>query len=254
MNTQQYKSWLDNITNISNEMDITSTIGKYPYCMLFRLYKALQTKSAENKSIVAILHPDRKHLSEFFIEKKKDKKETAESTPKAKTKPKIVHETDVKPKVVVKKQEVAPKKEITETTQVQEKDDLMQILQQRLAELSKESFSVKGTKEVEVKEEVLYEPKPSVSLDELVEKFNKFPPSVSYNPTDFEDEENYKDLGKSSLQEKTNIVSETLAELYTNQGAYDKAIKIYEALMVKYPEKNATFAKLIESLKDKKKS
>ncbi len=250
MNTQQYKNWLDNITSISNEVNITSAIEKYPYCMLLRLYKALQTKSFEDKSAIAILHPDRKHVSSLFIEKKKDKailKEVKEEETTTFTHaPNIDTEKIEKEEIIAKAVESTPKKE-----------DPMQILQQRLAELKQNSSSKEEKKEetiIEVTEEILYEPQPSISLDELVEKFNKFPPSVSYNPNDFEDEKNYKDLGKSSLQEKTNIVSETLAELYSSQGAYDKAIKIYEALMAKHPEKNTTFAKLIESLKEKKKS
>lgn len=242
MNTQQYKNWLNDITTISHKVEITSTVEKYPYCMLFRLYKALQTKSFEDKSSVAILHPDRKHVSSFFVEKKKD--EIISQEIKEKPAPSIRVEK-VKEETIAKPVESTPNEE-----------DPMLILQQRLAELQQNSSPKEEKKEeiiIEETEETLYEPQPSVSLDELVEKFNKFPPSVSYNPNDFEDEQNYKDLGKSSLQEKTNIVSETLAELYSSQGAYDKAIKIYEALMVKHPEKNATFAKLIESLKGKKK-
>jgi len=129
------------------------------------------------------------------------------------------------------------------------KKELEKILQQRLAELNKDNEE----KEKNTTEDSLFEPQPSVSLDELVEKFNKFPPTISCNPADFADEQTYKDLGKSSLQEKTNIVSETLAELYHSQKAYDKALKIYEALMAKYPEKSATFAKLVEKIKEEKK-
>lgn len=232
MNTQQYKNWLSNPVNTSDEVTINSIMEKYPYCMLFHLYKALQTKSFEDKSALAILHPDRKHVSSFFAEKKEE--EVVQQEEKIKFTP-----------IPTNKEEIIAKADKSTSNE----EDPMQILQQRLAELKQDS----SPKE-EKKEETLYEPQPSVSLDELVEKFNKFPPSVSYNPNDFEDEKNYKDLGKSSLQEKTNIVSETLAELYSSQGAYDKAIKIYEALTVKHPEKNDTFAKLIESLKGKKKS
>jgi tetratricopeptide (TPR) repeat protein len=246
MNIQQYKNWLNNPVNTPDDVRINSVIEKYPYCMSFRLYKALQTKSFEDKSTVAILHPDRKHVSSFFEEKKKEKVVQQEEKIKFTPTSNIDTEKVEKEKIIAKAIESASNEE-----------DPMQILQQRLAELKQDSSPKEEKKEetiIEVTEGTLYEPQPSVSLDELVEKFNKFPPSVSYNPNDFEDEKNYKDLGKSSLQEKTNIVSETLADLYSSQGAYDKAIKIYEALMVKHPEKNATFAKLIESLKEKKKS
>lgn len=51
-----------------------------------------------------------------------------------------------------------------------------------------------------------------------------------------------------------NIVTETLANVYKEQGQYDKAIKIYKTLMTRYPEKNSTFATLIEELKQIKNS
>ncbi|MFZ1378709.1 MAG: hypothetical protein WAS56_03520 [Saprospiraceae bacterium] len=45
------------------------------------------------------------------------------------------------------------------------------------------------------------------------------------------------------------VVSETLAELYVNQGFIDKAIEMYGKLSLKYPEKSTTFALLIKNLK-----
>ena len=64
----------------------------------------------------------------------------------------------------------------------------------------------------------------------------------------------YDDLCKNSVAEKMNIVSETLANIYKEQGNYDNAIKIYKALMTRYPEKSSTFANLITELKEKKNS
>ena len=42
--------------------------------------------------------------------------------------------------------------------------------------------------------------------------------------------------------------TETLAQIYVEQGYYDIAIKIYSKLSLAYPEKNAYFATLIEKL------
>jgi hypothetical protein len=233
MDIQQYKSLLNNITDIPDKVNTNLATEKYPYCMLFRLCKALQTKSDEDKSMVSILHPNRKYLSSLFAEKKKTEKPSLSPSPK--------------------EQQHAVSENITENKEenpTKQPTDPMSILQQRLEELRQEA--AENEKPVTEVENTLYEPQPSVSLDELIEKFNKLSPAVSYKPSDFDDEKVYKDMGKSSLQEKTNIVSETLAELYISQEAYDKAIKIYEALAGKYPEKNAIFAKLIESLKEKK--
>ncbi|MDY0015815.1 MAG: tetratricopeptide repeat protein [Bacteroidales bacterium] len=98
------------------------------------------------------------------------------------------------------------------------------------------------------------EDKENVSLDELIEKFNTNRPKISCAIGDSEEDQVYEDLCKSSVAEKMNIVSETLANIYKEQGNYDNAIKIYKALMTRYPEKSSTFANLITELKEKKNS
>ncbi len=49
-------------------------------------------------------------------------------------------------------------------------------------------------------------------------------------------------------EESLDIASETLAEILALQGHNDKAIKMYETLALRYPEKRATFAALIDAL------
>lgn len=99
-----------------------------------------------------------------------------------------------------------------------------------------------------------FENKEDVSLDELIDKFNTNHPKISCVFEDSEEDQEYEDLCKNSVAEKMNIVSETLANIYREQGNYDNAIKIYKALMIRYPEKSSTFAHLITELKEKKNS
>lgn len=54
---------------------------------------------------------------------------------------------------------------------------------------------------------------------------------------------------KSSQELKAEVVSETLAALLAQQGHHSKAIKMYEKLARKFPEKSANFAALIKKLK-----
>lgn len=50
-------------------------------------------------------------------------------------------------------------------------------------------------------------------------------------------------------QDDMDFCTETLAQIYAEQGYYAHAIRIYEKLILAYPEKNAYFAALIEKLK-----
>ena len=63
-----------------------------------------------------------------------------------------------------------------------------------------------------------------------------------------------------AIQEKTAVHSEdagesgfyteTLAQIYADQGYYDQAKEIYSKLILAYPEKNTYFAALIEKLEE----
>lgn len=119
----------------------------------------------------------------------------------------------------------------------------LQILQERMKELTNNQQLVKEEKNQDLSEE-------NVSLDDLIEKFNSNHPKITCSFDESGEEEIYEDLCKNSVSEKMNIISETLANIYKEQGSYDKSIKIYKALMIKYPEKSSTFANLIEELKE----
>ncbi|MBA3666010.1 MAG: hypothetical protein H0W61_17670 [Bacteroidetes bacterium] len=54
---------------------------------------------------------------------------------------------------------------------------------------------------------------------------------------------------KESLVENEHLVTETLAKIYALQGNINKAIRAYEILSLKFPQKSAYFASLIQKLK-----
>lgn len=56
---------------------------------------------------------------------------------------------------------------------------------------------------------------------------------------------------KQSLLENEHLITETLAKIYALQGNVSKAIRAYEILSLKFPQKSAYFASLIEKLKTK---
>ena len=55
---------------------------------------------------------------------------------------------------------------------------------------------------------------------------------------------------KESLLENEHLVSETLAKIYALQGSVNKAVRAYEILSLKFPQKSAYFASLIQKLKN----
>lgn len=57
---------------------------------------------------------------------------------------------------------------------------------------------------------------------------------------------------KESLVDRDDIVTETLAKIYTAQGNYSKALATYEKLSLLHPEKSAYFAALIQQIKTEK--
>lgn len=60
-----------------------------------------------------------------------------------------------------------------------------------------------------------------------------------------------QELGKLSLVENEDFVTETLAGIYAKQGKFAKAIKIYQQLILNFPEKSTFFASRIRFLKEK---
>ena len=51
-----------------------------------------------------------------------------------------------------------------------------------------------------------------------------------------------------SVSFKQDMMTETLAKIYTKQGKTDKALEIYNTLLLKFPEKSSYFATLIQNL------
>ena len=114
-------------------------------------------------------------------------------------------------------------------------DELMAIIENKIAELEKEK---KQPKKEEKK----------LSKAEIIDKFIAENPSISRPKQEFF---NPITAAQESVIDQENIVSETLATIYERQGYFEKAISIYEKLKLKYPEKSIIFAGQINALKNK---
>jgi len=81
-------------------------------------------------------------------------------------------------------------------------------------------------------------------IDRIIESD---PGNIRLDPNQRFFEANQK--AKESMLENEHLVTETLAKIYALQGNIPKAIRAYEILSLKFPQKNAYFASLIENLK-----
>jgi hypothetical protein len=84
----------------------------------------------------------------------------------------------------------------------------------------------------------------------LVDKFIREEPRISSPKREFY---NPEDIARQSTSMPEDLVSETLAKIYDQQGLYSMAIKIYEKLMLLIPEKSSYFAAQIKEIEKKRK-
>jgi hypothetical protein len=174
----------------------------------------------------AITSPNRIWLK-TLIEKSDEKVASAEIvTPKAEVKPEEQPElnsasipTKAAPEVVKPKptRRKPPKDDLIETIKLKEKKEILSEKNRAQIDLIK-AFSKKSIKLATIKE--------------------------------IEANQNTENLAAASTKINDNLVSESYAAILANQGKKQLAKEIYEKLVLKFPDKRAYFADLIEKLKD----
>jgi hypothetical protein len=91
-------------------------------------------------------------------------------------------------------------------------------------------------------------PKKEKVTDHIIERFIQSEPRIVPAKSEFYSPGN---MARKSLVEHEDLISETLARIYAQQGNLRKAIETYERLKLKIPEKSTYFAALIKELEQK---
>ena len=117
--------------------------------------------------------------------------------------------------------------------------------------LKKVPSQSKTQQEIEEEQEIAEREIKYKLIDDFLEKNPKIVPMKKTDITPVNTPSNFV----QNTEEYSDLMTETLAQIYIEQKKYDKAIKAYKILILKYPEKNSLFAnriKEIENLKNSK--
>ncbi len=249
MNQEQFTAYLQHPEKMkaASLSDLMALVKDFPYCssahtmLTLKLYidknvmydAELKTTAvyAGNRRILK-KHIDRLNRSSVRIVLPD---EEGERKPKDKPVPKVEKPETEKESAAEIRAKSAGEKPLPPESRSYTIDELKKIIEDRIREIEAEKEKRKSVTTA----------KP-LSKQEIIDSFIKNEPSLSapkntfYNPVEY---------AKRSVVDEENIVSETLANIYLNQGHYEKAIHVYEKLILKFQEKSGYFASLIEKAK-----
>ena len=230
MNKELFNGYLRNQDNLTADSvaGLTELVENFPYCQSARillattLYKEKDIRYEKELTTTAVYAGDRGILRKRIYQISERKTPVIlpdEHVEKEEEKPAEIEVTESKP---------------VEETVIEDKyEELKRIVRERIAQIEQEQIQKTGEQK----------PLSDKTKTELIDEFIRNEPSISRQKGTFF---NPVTAAKSSVVDQENIISETLAKIYMDQGFYKKAIKTYEKLSLKFPEKSAYFAALIK--------
>jgi hypothetical protein len=258
MNSQQFSKFINDPALVNDEQmfQLEDLVIRYPYCQSAQLLLACSFCVEGNHQFPSQLKKaaayagDRRMLRELIGRAKNAGSLHRES----------IHEFRTPaPTIPVSESVVFPAEEemlVIENVNVPHvrmtQDELLAIVKKRLAEIEAEKKREQIISDTPAHISEIPSPAPGLSAPDfpatkasLIEKFIREEPRISKPKSAFF---NPADSALRSNFDEEEIVSETLAKLYAQQGNIQKAIHIYEKLSLINQEKSRYFAAQIEKL------
>ncbi|MFZ9846539.1 MAG: hypothetical protein ACO3EE_00120 [Flavobacteriales bacterium] len=255
MRAENYQLLMQNHAVLTQEQvqEMKHIIEKYPYCqsaylpLLKYYYTQNHIDFEELLKLTAVYSSDRNQVKKYLM-------------------------AEVKSAVVESKKEEIKEEQKVELATPEIHDPLLEQLNSQIlseaigytlehnieAEIEKLPELQKEEKEVEIDNspkdfyswlEAPKEVKPKLKYAHLIDKFLAEQPKIVPKKEFFSP----VNMARKSVEEDGEIVSETLANLYVQQGHYSKAIKAFEQLSLKFPKKNVYFSARIKEIEELKK-
>jgi predicted Zn-dependent protease len=240
MNVQEFNRLLEKPSEINSEMipQLEQLANEYPYFQsarilyLLGLRKLKDHRYERNLPLVAAYSPDRSRLREQIlgmdaVPENKDV-DTLSVSSLQNEKHKLEEQLRLLDEQIRSELEEIEMRRVQLRELIQEKKDMLENIGHRQ---KAEADSGEKLPRALPKDEM---------LDEFLEEQQDLRKEKDfYNPVE---------KAHRSLVDSEDIVSETLAKILVTQGNFQKAIKIYKKLSLKYPEKSSYFAAQIKKL------
>ena len=265
MNKQLFIDYIKSPKDLNAETVLTleNLVKEYPYCQTaeslytLNLFKEDNFKYNSQLRIASAYVPDRKRLKQHLFALKPVNKNVSNNTleeikntsKKPSSTPKVIEKVQLIDLLSSLKTEVGS---LVNDPQFAHKQNLREIINKleniipeenkRVPELKPDikDYNFSHLEQKKRKENKLKKNR------DLIDKFITEEPKISkpsksefFNPDGF---------AQHSLEDKEDVVSETLAKIYAQQGNLTKAIHVYKKLCLVYPEKSSFFAAQIEKI------